>query len=97
MTKYFSYIVTRDVVSEGKPNPDIIFYACDKLGVTPSNMVFVEDSVSGVIAGKAAGCYVVALTSTTSAEKLRDAGADRVIFNLLELKQIISGLLNMRS
>ena len=92
LTKYFSCVVTRDVVSEGKPNPDIVLYACDKLGIKPSNMVFVEDSVSGVIAGKAAGCYVVALTSTTAGETLRTAGADMVISNLVELKQIISEL-----
>jgi sugar-phosphatase len=96
LTKYFPCIVTRDVVSEGKPKPDIIYYACKELGVKPSNMVFVEDSVSGVIAGKAAGCYVVALTSTTSEERLRNAGADMVISNLLELKQIITEM-NMKS
>ena len=79
-----------------KPNPDIIFYACEELGVKPVNMVFVEDSVSGVIAGKAAGCYVVALTSTTSEERLRTAGADMVISNLLELKHIISELYMMK-
>ena len=81
------------MVSEGKPNPDIIYYACKELGVIPTNMVFVEDSVSGVIAGKIAGCYVVALSSTTSKVRLSNAGADRVISNLLELKQIISDLI----
>jgi beta-phosphoglucomutase-like phosphatase (HAD superfamily) len=84
------------VVSEGKPNPDIVLYACKELGVKPVNMVFVEDSVSGVIAGKAAGCYVVALTSTTSEERLRNAGADMVISNLVELKHIISELNMMK-
>lgn len=90
--KYFTTIVTRDLVEEGKPNPDIIFYACDKLIVKPENMVFVEDSVSGVKAGKNAGCYVIGITNTTSEEKLRLAGADKIITNLLELKKIISEL-----
>jgi HAD superfamily hydrolase (TIGR01509 family) len=92
LTKYFSCIVTRDVVSEGKPNPEIVLYACRKLGVEPSSMVFVEDSVSGVIAGKAVGCYVIALTSTTSEDKLRKADANKVISNLLEMKRIIPEL-----
>jgi len=90
--KYFSTIVTRDLVEQGKPNPDIIFYACDKLDVKPENMVFVEDSVSGVIAGKNAGCYVIAITNNTAEEKLRSVGADKTIANLLELKHIISEL-----
>jgi beta-phosphoglucomutase-like phosphatase (HAD superfamily) len=90
--KYFKTIVTRDLVEQGKPNPNIIFYACDKLDVTPENMVFVEDSVSGVQAGMNAGCYVVAIINTTAEEKLRSAGADKIITNLLELKNIISEL-----
>ena len=89
---YFNIIVTRDSVEEGKPNPDMIFYACDKLGVKPENMVFVEDSLSGVKAGKNAGCYVIAITNNTSEEKLRLAGADKIIANLVELKDIMSVL-----
>jgi len=90
--EYFHIIVTRDSVEEGKPNPDMIFYACDKLGVKPENVIFIEDSLSGVKAGKNAGCYVIAYTSTTSEEKLRIAGADKIISNLIELKGIISEL-----
>ena len=90
--KYFKTIVTRDLDDEGKPNPEMIFYACDKLVVKPENMIFVEDSISGVKAGKNAGCYVIAITNTTSEEKLRIAGADKIITNLLELKAIISEL-----
>ena len=90
--KYFTKIITRDLVEQGKPNPDIIFYACDKLDVKPENMVFVEDSVSGVKAGKNAGCYVIAITNTTAEEKLRLAGADKIITDLIELKKIISEL-----
>jgi len=92
--EYFNTIVTRDSVEEGKPNPDMIFYACDKLGVKPENMIFVEDSLSGVKAGKHAGCYVIAITNTTSEEKFRLAGADKIITNLIELKDIISELSN---
>lgn len=90
--KYFKTIVTRDQVKEGKPNPDIIYNACDKLGVKPENMIFIEDSPSGVQAGKNAGCYVIALTSNISEKRLRSAGADRIIKDLLEIKDIITGL-----
>ena len=89
---YFHTIVTRDSVEEGKPSPDMIFYACDKLGVKPENMIFVEDSISGVKAGKNAGCYVIAITNTTSEEKLRLAGADKIITDLVQLKDIMSVL-----
>ena len=41
--------------------------------------VVFEDSTSGVKAGKAAECTVVAVTTTTAAEKLYEAGADWVV------------------
>lgn len=85
--KYFHTIVTRDSVKEGKPNPEIIYNTCNILGVKPENMIFVEDSTSGVKAGKNAGCYVIGFTSNTSEEKLRNAGADAIITDLIDLKE----------
>ena len=35
-----------------KPNPDIYFFSCDKLGVKPSESVAIEDSKSGATAAK---------------------------------------------
>jgi len=90
--EYFHTIVTRDSVKEGKPNPEMIYYACENLGVKPENMIFVEDSTSGVKAGKNAGCYVIAITTTTSREKLLSAGADEIITNLIELKELVTEL-----
>jgi len=89
---YFDMVVTRDTVKEGKPNPEIIYITCERLGVQPENMVFVEDSTSGVIAGKRAGCYVIGYTSNISGEKLREFGADITVSDLLEIKGILSEL-----
>ena len=90
--KYFHTIVTRDSVKEGKPNPEIIYNTCNILDVDPENMIFIEDSTSGVQAGKKAGCYVIGYTSNSSAEKLRNAGADAIITNLNKLEDSISKL-----
>ena len=88
--RYFDTIVTRDTVKEGKPNPEIIYIACKRLGVRPENMIFIEDSTSGIIAGKNAGCHVIAVTSTTPREKLQTAGADKTVPNLTALKKVIA-------
>lgn len=45
-------------VENGKPAPDIFLHAAEKMGHKPENCVVVEDSVSGVQAGVAAGMKV---------------------------------------
>lgn len=48
-----------DMLKASKPEPDIFLAAAKKLGQKPEDCVVIEDSVSGVLAGKAAGGYVI--------------------------------------
>ena len=82
-----------DVVAEdvkaGKPDPACYELGRSKLGLTAADSVLVvEDAPAGVRAGKAAGCKVLALTTTHSIEQMEAAGADWVIENLLSLKYV---------
>jgi HAD superfamily hydrolase (TIGR01509 family) len=71
-----------------KPHPDPVIKACGMLGVSPGSSVYVEDSVSGVKTGMAAGTFTVGLVGTTGADALKAAGADMIISDLEELKKI---------
>ena len=66
----FGIVLTGDDVERKKPYPDIYLKAAQGLGLPASDCVVVEDAVSGVQAGKAAGAYVIAVTTTFSAEAL---------------------------
>jgi HAD superfamily hydrolase (TIGR01509 family) len=57
--KYFEVVVTSDDVRKSKPDPEIVFKACEHLGVDVHTVVLVGDTESDVNAGKAAGCTVV--------------------------------------
>jgi len=59
----FDLTVAGDEVTDGKPHPAPYLLACARLGVEPQQCVVLEDSPSGVAAGEAAGCAVVAVPS----------------------------------
>ena len=82
----FPIIVRGDEVARGKPAPDPFLAACQALHVKPAAAVAIEDSVAGVTAAVAARVgRVVAVTTTTEARLLRDAGAHQVVGSLEEL------------
>ncbi len=56
-----------------KPAPDVFLKAAENLGVNPEECLVVEDAISGVTAGKAAGAKVLALTTSFSEEELSEA------------------------
>jgi HAD superfamily hydrolase (TIGR01509 family) len=78
----FDAIVTADDVEHAKPAPDIYRLVCDRLDVSPSEALALEDSASGVTAAKAAGltCIAVPLFAETDV-----SAADAVVDSLEDL------------
>lgn len=70
---YFDTILDESFVSKGKPDPEIYLKTAAALGFDPKNCVVSEDSLSGVAAGKAAGCKVVGISTTHSAAELNES------------------------
>lgn len=66
-------IISGDMVERGKPDPEPYRRGAELLGVRPEECVVVEDAPSGVGAGKAAGCRVLGVLGTHSADELREA------------------------
>ena len=61
ISAYFQTIVTSDDVTHAKPDPEIVFKACEMLNVEPSKVILIGDTTSDVKAGRAAGCMVVGI------------------------------------
>lgn len=93
LSKYFdnNSIFTCELVKKAKPAPDIYLYAAEKMGgIEPKHCLVIEDSVRGIIAGKAAGMNVLGFTggnhhNDESKQALKDAGAMQIIENLAEI------------
>jgi len=88
--KYFETILDERMVSHGKPNPEIYLKSAIALGIPNERCIVIEDSLSGVTAGKSAGSKVIGITTTHSKEELHNT--DLVIndFEGLSLRQLIS-------
>jgi beta-phosphoglucomutase family hydrolase len=86
----FEVVVDGQVAADsglpGKPAPDTYLEGAKRLGVDPEHAVVFEDAVSGVAAGHAGGFgLVIGVDRGVGADKLADAGADRVVTDLAEL------------
>lgn len=66
-------IISGDMVERGKPDPEPYRRGAELLGHPPSDCIVVEDAPSGIASGKAAGCRVLAVLGTHSAEELKIA------------------------
>jgi len=79
-----SRLYTSQMVERGKPAPDLFLYAAESMRADPRRTLVIEDSVSGVTAGKAAGMTVWGFVggshyrSRDGKAMLNQAGADRV-------------------
>lgn len=64
----FDRVFTADDITRSKPAPDCYVNAAHCMGVEPTECVVFEDSINGLKSGRAAGAYVVGL-STSCAER----------------------------
>jgi HAD superfamily hydrolase (TIGR01509 family) len=83
LTHFFPVILDEAFVNHGKPHPEIYLKVAAALNMDPGNCIVFEDSLSGVAAGKAAGCKVVGVTTTHTPEEL--ASTDFIIDDFLDL------------
>jgi len=91
-------VFSADGVARGKPYPDIFLHAAGRLGVAPAHCLVIEDSVTGVQAGVAAGATVLGLCAGSHLReghggRLRAAGASHVAATWEDAARIVSALI----
>ena len=84
MAPYFAgHVFSGHDMPATKPAPDVYLAAAAAVGVPPARCLVLEDTVTGVTAGVAAGCVVLGFSPTPeghgSPAQLRAAGAQDVI------------------
>ena len=62
--EYFQYIVTADMISKSKPDPEGYLKGASLIAKDIRRCVVFEDSLQGVKAGRSSGAYVVGVIGT---------------------------------
>jgi beta-phosphoglucomutase-like phosphatase (HAD superfamily) len=85
--------VTMDDVRRGKPAPDILLLAARRLGLRPSSIIVVGDSVYDVAAGKAAGMRTAGVVSgASSLDQLKAGHPDFLLRSITQVLSLIDEL-----
>ncbi|MFP4083023.1 MAG: HAD family hydrolase [Candidatus Aminicenantes bacterium] len=92
----FDVLQSFEGVSKGKPDPEIYLKTCERLKLKPEHCVVLEDSSNGALAGKQAGCYVIAVPSEYTAGQDFHF-ADFMADSLFQAEEHITALLERSS
>jgi HAD superfamily hydrolase (TIGR01509 family) len=92
------HVYSADLVTRGKPEPDIFLLAADRLNVRPADCIVIEDSPGGIRAARAAGMTAIGLHAAAHlpanhADALKAAGAHHIAADWNEVQTIVTRLL----
>ena len=76
LARKFRVSIAADEVAAPKPAPEMYLEACRRLGVAPDQALAFEDSMTGVLAAKAAGMKVICIPTLEAMEYPADAVFD---------------------
>lgn len=68
----FDHIITGDMVTKAKPDPDCYLMGAKMLGIDIKDCIVVEDSRNGLIAGRESGARVIGIATTLSREAVNE-------------------------
>ncbi|MBY9068356.1 HAD-IA family hydrolase [Hyphomonas sp. WL0036] len=93
---FMPHIYSSDLVTHGKPAPDLFLLTAEKLSAAPEGCLVIEDSVNGVTAARAAGMTAWGFTGGGHADaelaaRLTDAGAHAVYATHAEIATALRG------
>ena len=82
---HFTAVIGDDDVERGKPAPDAVLAACERLGVEPAHALMVGDTANDLRAARAAGLAAAIGTADAGVSVDHLPGADAIVRGLDEL------------
>ncbi len=88
---YFDVVITGDMVTKSKPEPDIFLLACEKAGVRPERSFAIEDSHNGIRAAYRGGLRPIMVPDLLPASKEMTELSEAVIDDLNDVIEYLRG------
>ncbi|MBR0429609.1 MAG: HAD family phosphatase [Lachnospiraceae bacterium] len=88
---YFDALVTGDMVTKSKPDPEIYLLACERIGVNPEDAYAIEDSYNGIRSAQAGGLRPIMVPDLLDPNEEMIGLSEVVLNNLLEVKTYLTG------
>ena len=85
-----------DDVECGKPCPDVYLATAQAIGVQSQQCIVVEDTYTGMVAARAAGAFVIALSLSEKSEPSLDI-ADLKLTSFLDIFSLVKSILTERN
>lgn len=79
---YFNEIVTGDMVTRSKPEPDIFLLACEKISTAPERAYAIEDSYNGIRAASAGKLRPIMVPDLLPSNEEMEGLAETVVTDL---------------
>ncbi len=87
---HFVSIIGIDDVASGKPAPDMVFAACERLGYSPAEVIVVGDSPADLLMGRAAGAAAcIGVTGGFTASERLGMLADALLPTAAALQELV--------
>ena len=82
---YFDEIITGDMVTKSKPDPEIYLLACEKIGIAPSRCYAIEDSYNGIRSAYSGGLRPIMVPDLLPADDEMKEKSEVVLCNLISV------------
>lgn len=82
---YFDALSSAEFLEHGKPHPHVFLNCAEALSTKPNACLVIEDSINGIIAGKAAQMKVVAIPEEINKNNSKFTIADFTVDSLLDI------------
>lgn len=89
ISDYFDAVVTGDMITHSKPNPEIFLLAAQKIGTQPAETLVLEDSRQGVRAGHDGGFVTVMIPDMTPPDEHTPELTSAICKDFFEVRDLL--------
>ena len=90
LASFFEFAIGGDTLPQKKPDPAPMLHACERLGLSPSRVIAIGDSVNDALAARAAGMPVLAVPyGYNEGRDVRELDVDGIVPSLLDAASLL--------